>query len=120
MAGPHRSSSPSSSGEPSLRRLGVGSSSSGDRPLRAQLVVAGVIALVLIAVPLYLVRRPSGTPKTDAADAAASAASAAASAAAAPSALLPKPPERLKLGAPQRVRCGASASGGNEGNLCDS
>jgi hypothetical protein len=103
-----------------LRRLGVGSSGGGDRPLRAQLVVLGVVALVIVAVPLYLVRRPSGSDKKEAASASASVGSAAASAAPAPSALLPKPPERLKLGAPQRVRCGAAASGGNEGNLCDS
>ncbi len=32
---------------------------------------------------------------------------------------MPKPPERIKLGPVTRVRCGASANGGNEGNLCD-
>jgi len=103
-----------------LRRLGVGSSGGADRPLRAQLVVLAVIALVIVAVPLYLVRHPSGSEKTAATSASASAGSAAASAAPPPSAFLPRPPERLKLGAPQRVRCGATASGGNEGNLCDS
>jgi hypothetical protein len=30
-----------------------------------------------------------------------------------------KPPERIKLASPQRVRCGASPRGGQEGNLCD-
>lgn len=119
MAGPPRSSLPSASGEPSLRRLGVGSSGGGDRPLRAQLVVAFVIAVVLIAVPLYLVRTPTQSD-ADAEARAAASGSAAASAAPPPSALLPKPPERLKLGAPVRVRCGAGATGGNEGNLCDS
>jgi hypothetical protein len=118
MAGSQRPPTPSSSGEPSLRRLGVGASGSSDRPLRAQLVVLGVVGLIILAVPLYLLRRPSGNPRPDAAAAAASA-SAAASALPPPSAFVPKPPERLKLGAPQRVRCGASASGGNEGNLCD-
>jgi hypothetical protein len=30
-----------------------------------------------------------------------------------------KPPERLRLGSPQRVRCGATPKGGQEGNFCD-
>jgi hypothetical protein len=53
---PSFSSMPS---EPGLRRLGVGRGSGGERPLRAQLVVAVVIGLMLMAVPLYLWRRPS-------------------------------------------------------------
>src|SRR5450755_225126 len=61
MAGPpSRSSFPSpNSGDPSSRRLGVGSGGR-DRPLRAQIVVALVLVCVLIAVPLYLLRRPGG------------------------------------------------------------
>jgi len=61
MAGPpSRSSFPSpNSGDPSSRRLGVGSGGR-DRPLRAQIVVALVAVCVLIAVPLYLLRRPGG------------------------------------------------------------
>src|SRR3954462_14762172 len=60
MAGPpSRSTFPSGSGDPSSRRLGVGASGR-DRPLRAQIVVALVAVCVLIAVPLYLLRRPSG------------------------------------------------------------
>lgn len=43
--------------EPRLRRP---SHSPGERPLRAQLVIAGVLVLILISVPLYLFRRPSG------------------------------------------------------------
>ncbi|HYQ26936.1 MAG TPA: hypothetical protein VER04_06950, partial [Polyangiaceae bacterium] len=31
-----------------------------------------------------------------------------------------KPPERLRVAAVQHVRCGASANGGHEGNVCDS
>jgi hypothetical protein len=46
-------------GEPRVRRLGVGPSGGGDRPLRAQVVVALVCVMMLIAVPLYLMRKPS-------------------------------------------------------------
>jgi len=112
------------SGEPRLRRLGVGSSSSSDRPLRAQLVVAGVVVVILIAVPLYLLRRPSGTTP------AASSASAVASALHAPPAPIAvdagvvapqKPAERVRLAPPQRVKCGAGATNARvEGGLCDS
>lgn len=89
--------------------------------MRAQIVVALVVALALVAVPLYMMRRPSPKKKSDAETAAA----ASASAAAAPSARASepvdagKPPERLRLGPPQRVRCGASPKGGQEGNFCD-
>jgi hypothetical protein len=106
-----------------LRRLGVGSNASGDRPLRAQLVVAGVVVVILIAVPLYLLRRPSGAPS------AAASASASASAAHAPqtpvavdagAAAPQKPTERVRLAQPQRVKCGASATNARvEGGLCD-
>jgi hypothetical protein len=119
MPGPpsSRSPFPSSSGEPSLRRLGVGGGP--DRPLRAQIVVALVTALALVAVPMYLMRRPSGHAPAKAE------ASAAPSAAPLPSALpsaapdATKPPERLKLGAPQRVRCGNGRGNQVEGNACD-
>src|SRR5688572_7713058 len=43
--------------EPNLRRPTM---SSGERPLRAQLVIAFVLVLIVVAVPLYLLRRPSG------------------------------------------------------------
>jgi hypothetical protein len=117
MAGPSRPSFPS---EPSLRRLGVGGGG-GERPLRAQLIVALVVGLVLLAVPLYLWRRPSGTenaPKDGGApaDAHADAPDAAAAAVMDASAA----DERVKLGTVQRVKCGASSrSSGQEGNLCD-
>ncbi|HTV25690.1 MAG TPA: hypothetical protein VMG12_43640, partial [Polyangiaceae bacterium] len=53
-----RSSPPSTprAQEPLVRRLG--SASSGERPIRAQAVVAFAVGVVLIAVPLYLLRRP--------------------------------------------------------------
>ncbi|MGC4089386.1 MAG: hypothetical protein QM756_16155 [Polyangiaceae bacterium] len=123
MPGPpsSRSSAPSSSGEPSLRRLGVGNSSA-ERPVRAQLVVALVAALTLAAVPLYLMRHPSATshPEADASAKPVASASVSALASAAPAPPPPKPPERLKLSPPTRVRCGASLKGGSEGTLCDS
>jgi hypothetical protein len=125
MARPPRSSIPSLSGEPRLRRLGVGSSTSGERPLRAQLVVAGVVCVILIAVPLYLLRRPSGAPAPAATSSASS--SSASGGPAAPVAvdagavLGAKPAERVRLAAAQRVKCGASAvSARIEGGLCDS
>jgi hypothetical protein len=123
MPGPpsQRPSLHSASGEPSLRRLGVGSSGS-DRPVRAQIVVALVVALALVAVPLYMMRRPSPDKKAAEAAAAASASAAAAPALSArPSEPLDagKPPERVRLGPAQRVRCGASPKGGQEGNFCD-
>jgi len=125
MAGPpSRSTFPSGSGDPSSRRLGVGSGGR-DRPLRAQIVVALVAVCILIAVPLYLLRRPGGK------SAAVASASAALDAGKAPAVLgsagtlvTPldggKPAERLRVAAVQHVRCGASANGGHEGNVCDS
>lgn len=121
MAGPpsSRPSFHSASGEPALRRLGVGSGGA-DRPVRAQIVVALVVALALVAVPLYMMRRPSPTKKAEA-EAAAASASAAPPSAARPSAVVDagKPPERLRLGPPQRVRCGAGPKGGQDGSFCD-
>ncbi len=81
-------------------------------------MVAFVLLLVLAAVPLYLVRRPSGAASAEEADAGPNA-SAAASAAPPASALVPKPPERIKLGPVTRVRCGATPNAGNAGGLCD-
>jgi hypothetical protein len=124
MAGPpSRSSFPSVPGEPRVRRLGVGSSSSGDRPLRAQVVVGLVCVAMLIAVPLYLMRKPSTKSAAALASASASAALGPQSApkpSGDPSAL-PATPPRLTLGAVQKVRCGASsAASPNEGSMCDS
>jgi hypothetical protein len=103
-----------------LRRLGVGGGNGGgDRPLRAQLVVALVAVLILLAVPLYLWRRPSGQQA-----AAASASAAAHAASAIPTSLqtsTAKIDERVKLGPLQKVKCSASARlSGQKGALCDS
>jgi hypothetical protein len=76
---------------------------------------------VLVAIPLYLWRRPAAS------DAAASASASAAAASALPSGL-PLPTavdagvaeERVRLGAPQRIRCGSSSRvKGREGPVCD-
>jgi hypothetical protein len=86
-------------------------------------VVAAVVGVILIAVPLYLVRRPTATPPP------ALEPSALASAVKTPSAPVPldagsvAPPkavERVKLATPQRVKCGAAATNARiEGGLCD-
>ncbi|MBI3203509.1 MAG: hypothetical protein HYZ29_18370 [Myxococcales bacterium] len=116
-------SRPSLPSEPSLRRLGVGGSGGGgDRPLRAQLIVALVVGLVLLAVPLYLWRRPSGTENAPKDAGGAGDAGTAASDAEAPAPGSPdagQTNERVKVGNVLRVKCGASARGGQEGSLCD-
>ena len=126
MAGPpSRSTFPSGSGgDPSSRRLGVGAANR-DRPLRAQIVVALVGVCILIAVPVYLLRHPSGKSGTIAsASAGLDAGPAPAASGSAGATVTPldggKPAERLRVAAVQHVRCGASAGGGHEGNVCDS
>jgi hypothetical protein len=122
MAGPpSRSSFPSVPGEPRVRRLGIGSNSGGDRPLRAQVIVALVCAAMLIAVPLYLWRKPSTrtTPGQPVASASSSTGPQALAKAPAAGAAAAAPP-RLTVGAVQKVRCGATASASqSEGTLCD-
>lgn len=111
---------PSVPGEPRIRRLGVGSSGGGDRPLRAQVVVGLVCVAILIAVPLYLLRKPSFKGSAGAASASASASGAGAPKPPVAPAAPPTPPPRLALGAVQKVRCGSSAAAApNEGTLCD-
>jgi hypothetical protein len=124
MAGPpSRSSFPSVPGEPRVRRLGVGSSAGNDRPLRAQVIVALVCVTMLIAVPLYLWRKPSTKTSAPAPSASGSVASGpqAVPKPSADAAALPATPPRLTLGPVQKVRCGSSAAAApNEGSLCDS
>jgi hypothetical protein len=122
MAGPpSRSSFPSVPGEPRVRRLGVGSSGGADRPLRAQVVVALVCAAMLIAVPLYLWRKPSTKTAAPVASTSASARAGLSPVIKAPAAAASaNPAPRLTLGAVQKVRCGASASASpHEAALCD-
>src|SRR6187397_2572945 len=124
MAGPpSRTTFQSGSGDPPSRRLGVGSGGR-DRPLRAQIVVALVAVCILIAVPLYLLRRPGGKSAALASASAALDAGTAPTAAGSSAVVTPldggKPPERLRVAAVQHVRCGSTANGGHEGNVCDS
>jgi hypothetical protein len=121
MVGPPRPPFPSAPSEPSLRRLGTSGPSGGDRPIKAQLVVALVALIILLAVPLYLWRRPS--IHSFVADA--GAAPIVASASAPPPALsAPAPPPPFQpphaVTSPlQRVRCGASRTRASSGVTCD-
>jgi hypothetical protein len=95
-----------------------------ERPVRAQLVVALVSGLMLMAVPLYLWRRPVATG-------AATHPSAVPSESATPFAsirLLPPPipidagslePEPVSLGPVKKVRCGSSARSASSEETCD-
>ncbi len=67
MARPPDHSIPPSQPAP-FRHLGTGSGGRGDRPMRVQLIVALVAGLILVAVPLYLWRRPRAA-KADPVDA---------------------------------------------------
>jgi hypothetical protein len=117
--GQRKASLPTSS-EPGALRLGSGGG--GDNPLRAQAVIGGVIALVLLAVPLYLLRRPATQAAVVAAATAPSAGgfggvvrdeSAADADAGSGS-------SEVTLGPVQRVRCGSSPRTlAAEGSLCD-
>ncbi|HEX2735926.1 MAG TPA: hypothetical protein VHM70_30205 [Polyangiaceae bacterium] len=101
--------------EPNLRRLGRGGSTS-DRPIRAQLVVAAVALLILVALPLYVLRRPTGDSSP-----VATAASATGKHALIRTALdAGAPKAEVKLTPVQRVKCSAAPfRQGNEGSLCD-
>ncbi len=102
--------------EPNLKRLGVGGGGGGDRPIRAQLVVVVVGLLILVAVPLYVLRKPSIGDEEQPA----SSGSVAAPALIRTQLDAGKPETKVKLSTPQREKCSAAASReGNEGNLCD-
>ena len=124
MSGSIRPPFPSAPSDPALRRLGVGPPGGGTRPLRAQLIVVVVLGLMLLAVPLYLWRRPSLAAKiTPSASASASASAAPAIAPILPSALPDAgnlEPERVKLSPVRKVRCGASARRAADADGCDS
>jgi hypothetical protein len=102
--------------EPNLKRLGV-SRGGGDRPIRAQLVVAGVALLIIVALPLYILRKPSVDAETGGPDPMGSVA---------PRALIRSaldagaPEVQVRLSQTERVKCSAAPNRqGNEGNLCD-
>jgi len=108
--------------EPSLRRLGVGGSTTNERPMRAQLVVAAAVSLMLVAVPLYLWRRPGLASQADAPTAAE--ANKVAVAVAAKPLTEPKVSHAvesgLKLEPVVRVSCGSAANRlSTLGELCD-
>lgn len=98
--------------------MGGGSGGGGDdRPIRAQVVVAIVILLVLFAIPLYLLRRPSSHPVDAAVDPSATAAFSAS--VPVPAASAKAAAERLTLGTPVRVRCGSAPQKAERGAPCD-
>lgn len=100
--------------EPNLRRLGVGGHP--ERPIRAQLVVAAVGLLVLVAVPLYLLRRPSLRPAEET-ESEAKARNPTPIRAAGDAGV---PKVAVTLAPLQHVACGAAPNKpGNEGAMCD-
>jgi hypothetical protein len=118
-------SRPTFPGDPHPRRLGTGGApGGGERLLRAQLVIASVLGFTILAVILYLWRRPSVADHEIRDDTAQPSTSAAAPAPAIVRTKVtppPKPVEKVKVGAVQRVKCGASAKhSGGEASLCDS
>lgn len=123
MSGSMRPPFPSAPSDPALRRLGVGPAGGRARPLRAQLVVIVVLGLTLLAVPLYLMRRPSAkVGGTSDAGASPSASASASIAVVAP--MLPDAgsfePDKFKLSEVRKVRCGASPRQSSEGDACES
>ncbi len=120
MVGPPRPPFPSAPSEPSLRRLGTAGSAGGDRPIKAQLIVALVALIILLAVPLYLWRRPSIHANSQDAGAPTPSASASSTQVVA-SASPPTPfqPERARTNPLQRVRCGANRARASSGVTCD-
>jgi hypothetical protein len=120
MVGPQRPPFPSAPSEPSLRRLGTAGSGGGDRPIKAQLIVALVALIILLAVPLYLWRRPSIHANLQDAGAPAPSASAPSpQVVASVSPPTPFQPERVRINPLQRVRCGASRTRASSGVTCD-
>lgn len=84
--------------------------------MRAQLVIAGLLMLILVAVPLYLFRRPSGVASSSMVDAGAQRFGG----------VIREPVDAsdtvsgVSLGPVQRVRCGASATQtSGQGGMCD-
>lgn len=102
--------------EPNLKRLGIGGGNA-ERPIKAQIVVFFVLLLLIVAIPLYLLRKPDTQKEAD---------STAAEHTRDPGLIRSQldagaPRVDVTLGDVQRVQC-SSAPGkqGNEGPLCDS
>jgi len=105
-------SRPSFSNEQRPRRLGTGGTpGGGTRLLRTQLAIAFILGTTILAVLLYMMRRPSAVDH-DSHDAPAEPSASAAPAPVivrTPVAPKEKPPVlRVKIGAVQHVKCGAS------------
>src|ERR1043165_3999898 len=117
-------SRPSFPSEPHSRRLGTGGGpSGGERLLRAQLVIALELGFTILAVILYLWRRPSGTEHQEKDVPGASASAAAPEPTIVRTKVEPPqvPPPRVKTSAVQHLKCGASPKAtAADGNLCDS
>lgn len=106
---------PSAPSEPGIRRLGIRSSTHIDRPIRPQIVLSVLVALVLLAIPLYLLRTPPEEKKEDKSEA--------------PSGFAPVVPAgteekkedgRLSLSEVVRVNCASDQGAtGKSGRLCD-
>ncbi|HEX3595117.1 MAG TPA: hypothetical protein VHU80_08450 [Polyangiaceae bacterium] len=116
---------PSFPSESRPRRLGTGGApGGGERLLRTQLIIAFILGTTILAVLLYLWRRPSAA-EHDARDVvpepSASAAPAAPAIVRTP--VTPKektPVARVKIGAVQHLKCGSSARNlTGESSLCD-
>ncbi|HVW28276.1 MAG TPA: hypothetical protein VHC69_23095 [Polyangiaceae bacterium] len=119
-------SRPSFPSESRPRRLGTGGNpGSGERLLRTQLIIAFILGTTILAVLLYLWRRPSAAPR-DAHEAAVGPSSSASSQAPAivRTPVTPKekaPVPRVKIGAAQRLKCGSSPRAlVGESGVCDS
>lgn len=115
MPGPPRPNFPSAPSEPTIRRLGVRSSSHIDRPIRPQLILSLLVAVILLSIPFYLLRSPSSKKEKTVDEA--------------PVGFSPSVPagvqvekkdERLSLGKVQRIKCSSSeGTSGKAGRLCD-
>jgi hypothetical protein len=118
-------SRPSFSSEPRPRRLGTGGSpGGGERLFRVQLVIAFILGTTILAVLLYLWRKPSPVER-DAHDIiVAPSASVAPPPSIVRTKVTPKetpPPPRVKIGAVQHLKCGSSPKNVTaESSLCDS
>ncbi|MCH2109325.1 MAG: hypothetical protein MK135_08345 [Polyangiaceae bacterium] len=116
MTAPSRPSFSSSPGEPSIRRLGVRSSASIEKPIRTQLVLGIAALLVLVAIPIYYFRSPSEETTSLKKEEPPLGFSPVVPAEEIPSEVS----KRVRLATPERVKC-ASSSGatGRAGRACD-
>ena len=117
MPGPSRPSFHSSPNEPTIRRLGVKSSASIERPFRVQLILLIAGLLLLLSLPIYFFRSPSsnGSDATQESQA--------------PMGFAPivaideqasAQAKRIRLSPARRIKCSSSAAAtGQTGRGCD-